>query len=60
MLLWLSSGVEPGSVAVGEVVAAASAEFEFPDAGWPHVKGCRDLTWLTAPGSGVHQVRDLR
>ncbi len=38
----LSSGVEPAAVAVGEVVVAATAEFEFADAGGPRVEGSGD------------------
>lgn len=33
MLLWVSSGIEPCSVAVGEFIVWSSAEFEFSDPG---------------------------
>jgi hypothetical protein len=38
----LSSGVEPGPVAVSELVVASSAEFEFADSGGPHAEGGGD------------------
>jgi len=31
----LISGVEPGAVAVGEVLVGPSSEFELADCGWP-------------------------
>jgi hypothetical protein len=36
----LSSRVEPLAVAIGEVVVASSAEFEFADSGGPDAEGC--------------------
>ena len=51
----MSSGGEPGSVAVRERVSAASAECS--DAGGPHVKFCRDGGQGDALGSaGKAQV----
>ncbi|MFC5040590.1 hypothetical protein [Ornithinimicrobium kibberense] len=39
----------PLTEAVGEVVVAASAEFELTDSGWPYAPSC---VWRWSAGSG--------